>query len=199
MGAAEPGVYRLFIAIVPPKNVLDALDQEIERLHATVDDAAFRWVRREQQHVTLHFLGDVDSAKLDDLRTAVREGLRGSDAFDLGIVRFGCFDSDHRPIVLWAALEAGDALGRLHENLGNALGPVGFRVESRRFRPHLTIARGKRRVGRAASADVSAQLDSFGSLSVPTCRVDEVELVRSELLPEGPRYTTLERIRVGGE
>ena len=197
---------RLFIAAVPPPPVRAALaaTQEALRAGLAAPGAAvrLRWVRPEAVHLTLRFLGETP----DDRRPAIERALAATAAagapIDLRLGVVGTFGG-RRPRVVWVGLE-GDiaALGDCAAALNRALAAEGFPHEPRPLRPHLTLARVSGRPGRDAHARL---LSLVAATPVPPSkpsragfRVETLELIRSELRPDGPRYTTLARARLGG-
>jgi 2'-5' RNA ligase len=97
-----------------------------------------RWTHRDDLHLTLHFLGDVDAALVDDLAGIGDQAPR--ERFALVLDRLGYWP---RPRVLWAGpSETPAALLALHRALGAGLIARGLRIDRRRFVPHVTLARG---------------------------------------------------------
>jgi 2'-5' RNA ligase len=170
-------VTRAFVAVPLPEPVLDAVAAAV----ATIGELpGARWATREQQHVTLQFLGnhaDIDAvaAALHDL--AVHAG-------DVRIGGAGAFPSERRARVLWAGIAQGDSLlVQLAAAVGALLAPLGHEPEARAYRPHLTLARWK------APTDVrpvvaSLQACDFGD----AWRVDEVVVYESVLGRGGAQY-----------
>jgi 2'-5' RNA ligase len=96
-----------------------------------------RWQHRDDLHMTLHFLGAVDESRVDDLR--VLGGAAAATSFSLLLDHVGYW---RRPKVLWAAPTAApDALRDLRHRLGTGLEAAGMPVETREYRPHVTLAR----------------------------------------------------------
>lgn len=132
MQAAGTTFVRLFLALWPPATVAGELQAHADAWSWT---PAARRTRKERLHVTLHFLGDVAADKL----AALKEGLQAPFG--------GCELLLDRPTV-WpggiAVLEATQLppeLARLHAALGEQLAQLEVPMESRRYRPHVTLAR----------------------------------------------------------
>lgn len=162
---------RLFVAVWPPKDVLDAL-AALPRPSVP----GLRWSTCDQWHVTLRFLGPVVSVEL------VLEALTHLDAICcravLGpaVARFG-----HR--VLHAPVSG---LGPLAEAVTAFTREVGKPPEPRPYQGHLTLARAQSQLG----------VDLRPFVGVPIAGewdVTEVCLVESHLHPTGARYCILER------
>ncbi len=126
---------RLFVALRPPAEVRAAL----LALASGIEGA--RWQTDEQLHLTLAFIGDVDrhgAEAAHEALMAVRSG-----ALDLSTGAPGTFDAGRpdRIAALWIAVDPADSLGRLAATVRQALRRAGLAPESRRFVPHVTLAR----------------------------------------------------------
>ena len=124
---------RLFVAVDFP----EAVNRRLEALCSSLPGA--RWLPPEQFHLTLRFIGEVDDARLDE----VADGLSELDcpAFSLSLQGVGHFPPRGQPRVLWAGVEAGEALARLYGQIENRLRSLGIDPEHRKFAPHVTLAR----------------------------------------------------------
>ena len=87
---------------------------------------------------------------------------------------------------------------RLHSRLGNQLEPLGFRGETRRFVPHLTLGRTGRGLRAAESTALTDELNKLGDYDAGAQLVGEVIVYASRLRREGPEYAVLARIAFGG-
>lgn len=123
---------RLFLALWPPPAVHAAL---LAHADAWSWPAGARRTRPQQMHITLHFLGDVDAALLPRLREELAVPWEGCElVLDRAEVWPGGI----------AVLEAGQvptALKRLHAQLADRLLALDLPVDTRRYRPHATLAR----------------------------------------------------------
>ena len=183
-------VRRAFLGVVPPPAVLDAIQQVVDGI-ASPDDG-LRWTTRDQWHATLQFLGRVDD--LDVLAEAVRAAVASVEPPVARLGGGGAFPKVHRGSGLWIGFAVGgDALAAVATAVGGATAPLGYPAEDRDFRPHVTLARARR------PRDLRTLVDVLGDDPVgPEWSVSEVELVESETLPEGARYTTRARLPLAG-
>ena len=174
---------RAFIAIGLPANVKAALGDVAAALAAGVPRGAVRWVRPEQIHLTLRFLGDTPIDRLPALAAALDDVAGRQASFALRLTTTGCFPNAHRPRVVWVGLggEAA-ALAALVADLNAALGALGLPPEDKPFRAHLTLGRVKD--GRGAQ-DMPLAVD-VPALPIP---VAALHLIQSDLRPDGPVYT----------
>ena len=184
---------RLFIAIEIPDNIRAGFASLLKEFRAIAPQV--KWVRAENLHVTLKFLGETESAKLGALQN-VLSGLRSTDPVNLEFRGLGFFPNEKRPRVFWAGMEASANLKTLAADIDQAVHRLGFPLEDRPFAPHLTLARfqppGIPPKLLQAVREKSAQ--AFGSL-----RTGETHLIESKLKPTGAEYTTVQTFRFATE
>ena len=181
---------RVFIAIPLPldlKAKLAALQQEF---HSLPLEAA--WVREAGFHLTLRFLGDVDSIKIAPIVSCMTATAQHSHPFSLPLAGVGVFPHESNPRVLWVGVrdETGH-LRHIQRGLDAQLIQIGFPPENRSFAPHLTLARLKRILRRS---DFLATLDVHRETVLGQLDVDHVELVESQLRPAGARYSIVNAV-----
>jgi len=189
---------RLFVALEIPAAVGDnlaALIKEFRELSSQVADKRPRWVRPENLHVTLKFIGEVAEAKLDGIRAALST-VQTDAQLELRFHALGFFPNENHPTVLWTGLNASSNLQTLAEDIDRALATQGIAKEKRAFVPHLTLARfdppGLHENLRVVIQKNSAR--DFGSFPAR-----EFHLIESRLKPSGAEYTTLHSFGIGAE
>ncbi len=127
---------RLFVALSLPESVR----LRLSTLGGGVPGA--RWLKPENLHLTLRFIGEVDHGAADDLDAAL--GGIVAPAFDITLASVGYFGKTNAARLLWAGVQPNDALNRLQSKVEAAVTQAGFQAEQRRFSPHVTLARLKR-------------------------------------------------------
>lgn len=177
---------RLFIAIDLAEEVRD----ELCRLRTQIPGA--RWVPAPQIHLTLAFLGDVETERVAEL-TERLSGLTASP-FQLCFDRLGCFPSRSRPRVLWVGVRPEPLLISLAERLREILRECNIPQEDRPFSPHITLARLKF----PATRESASFLDRPLRMESPTASVEEFILFESRLTAAGAVHTPLKRFRFSG-
>jgi 2'-5' RNA ligase len=181
---------RLFVAVFPPPPARDAAAQVADELRSRGDHVA--WVRRENLHVTMRFLGEVEPAGVGAIEDAVRATAAATAPFDAALGRAGAFPDAARARVLWLGLREGGAeMKALAAALEEALVSRGVGRADRPFSAHLTLGRVR------DGADWGRRL---AAVQPPEARfrVDELRLVESELSPGGSRFTMRVRAPLGG-
>lgn len=133
-GSASPGYERLFFALWPGEQERQAI---VRTTRSLVKASGGKPVPAENLHITLAFLGSLDSSRVDAIRVAAA-GANG-DAFDLELDQAGHWP---RPRILWLAPTACPAmLTQLVDSLWRALEACELKRELRPFKPHMTLAR----------------------------------------------------------
>ncbi len=153
-----------------------------------------RWVRKENLHLTLKFLGDTPEEKVGPLVDALEPVLTAIAPFRIIGRGIGVFPDIRRARILWAGLE-GDDLARLVMEVERAVEPFGFEKEKRDFRPHLTIGRWRRFDGR--SDLIKQEIERLKDYEFGDSRVGEVTLFQSILRSEGAVYSPLKVMGLG--
>jgi 2'-5' RNA ligase len=184
----------MFVALVPPDDVLEHLDAFLE---VRRDAGDFRWALTQQMHVTVAFLGAVPERKVEDLVERLGRAAARRTSFDTRLSGGGAFPTAANARVLWADLELDDhgrtELDRLAAGARAAAGRAGVAVDGGRFRPHVTVARLR------APRDVVKWVRLLDGYAGPAWHADRIELVAS-YLGEGPRnrprYETIDTLRL---
>jgi RNA 2',3'-cyclic 3'-phosphodiesterase len=167
---------RLFVAIEPPAGVLAELAAAVAPLTAAAPE--LRWTSRSSWHVTLAFLGDVDETTLPELSTRLGRAAHRHPPQRLAIAGGGAFPSAARARVLWAGLRTDvRALRSLASSVAAGARRAGAPPpdESRKYNPHLTLARCRE------PADVAVLTSALASFSSTEWTATAIQLVRSYL------------------
>ncbi len=157
-----------------------------------------RWVRPETIHLTLRFLGETTTARLDSIRQNAEVNARSWAPFDLHLAGLGCFPDVRRPRIVWIA--AGDDSGSLPtivRDLEQLARRAGFPPEERAFSAHLTIGRVKDRLSADGARRFASYLGDSSGMEFGSVPVETVDLMRSELKPAGPVYSMIAALALG--
>jgi 2'-5' RNA ligase len=149
-----------------------------------------RWVRPEFIHLTVVFLGGVQSEQIPSMGESLGAVCVNHGSFSISLNPMGCFPNSRNPRVIWLGL-VGDLerMSRFRDDLQAALSPFGIKEEERAFRPHLTLGRFKKPAKRPT--ELEQMLVKYGELSSPVCTLDELVFFRSDLKPGGAVYTKM--------
>jgi RNA 2',3'-cyclic 3'-phosphodiesterase len=172
---------RMFVALVPPQQVVDHLDDFLE---VRREAAPLRWTAADQLHVTLAFLAEVPERTLDELVERLGRAASRRTPVATRVAGGGAFPNPGRARVVWAGLELDEPgrteVSRMATGARAAAAKSGIAVDGQRFRPHLTVARLKR------PAEVTPWVRLLDGYQGPSWRADTYTLVASHL-GEGPR------------
>jgi 2'-5' RNA ligase len=157
-----------------------------------------RWVREENLHLTLKFIGGVEESRLRAVESEIEKAVSRVPPFEARLGGCGVFPGPTKGRVIWLGMEEGrESAGKLAARLDSRLSRVGVKREARPFRGHLTLARIK------PPSDCTVWLkeaeEKLRGLSLPPFQVREVVLFRSILHAEGPEYVPLKRFALGGK
>ncbi|MEU5437840.1 RNA 2',3'-cyclic phosphodiesterase [Streptomyces sp. NPDC020719] len=176
---------RLFVAVLPPSARLAELGLAVDELQTLPGADRLRWADRDDWHLTLAFLGEVDEAVLADLHDRLARAAHRTPPFELRLHGGGRFGDK----VLWAGVAGAlDTLRLLAERADAAARRAGVPMdEHRRYHPHLTLARSR------AGLDLHPYTESLAAFEGAGWQVGELVLVRSRLPVAGvagerPRY-----------
>jgi len=190
----EPGSIRGFIAIDLPAGVRQSL--ETLGLELKKSDAAVGWTRPEGIHLTLKFLGNVTPETIDLIKPVLADIGSHTAVFCLQAAGCGAFPNVKQPRVIWAGMRGeSEPLTRLQREVDLAMTGFGFQPEDRPFKPHLTLGRVR---GRQHLLALQQLLLAHQEFTAEPFDVTELVLYKSELRPDGARYTPLFRAPFSG-
>jgi 2'-5' RNA ligase len=183
-------VIRSFVALLLPEDLRERIASTIEGLRPL--GTAVAWVPARNLHLTLQFLGNQTEERLAEAADALEEVGAGCAPLEVAFHGIGAFPGLERPRILWiGAAQGGQHARALQGRVAEALARRGFSPEARAWHPHLTIGRvfDDRRWRREAGPSLRAALAQAATTSFGTVRVTEVALMRSDLSPQGARYS----------
>ena len=167
---------RLFVAIPLP----DSVRTQLSMLQSGLQGV--RWIKPENIHLTLRFIGEVPNDVAGDIDAAL--SAVAAPGFTLELDGVGNFARGKHPHALWAGIARSDPLMRLQAKIESALARAGLEPEARKFSPHVTIAR-LRDVRKGRVADWAAAHGAFRTEPFP---VGRFVLFSSFLKSEGAVY-----------
>ena len=189
---------RLFIAIELSEEIRRWLEDARTRLVERIPPGTVRWVDPGAIHLTLKFLGDTPSPKLEGIRGAMDAPACSTRPFPLSVEGLGCFPNTARPRVIWAGIRPEPLLTDLQRGLEGELDRAGFPREPRAFSPHLTLGRVRDGVAGARLAEIGRAVGAIALESTVGMEVKDVCLFRSVLRPGGAEYSVLHRSPFSG-
>jgi 2'-5' RNA ligase len=131
---------RLFVALDLPDQVRHSIAELIANLQSK--SRSTRWIKPENLHITLKFIGHVGNEKLEPIRKALSL-IHATQPVELHFRGMGFFPNEHRPRAFWCGIASSPNLAELAADIDRALQPLDIETETRPFTPHLTLARFK--------------------------------------------------------
>jgi 2'-5' RNA ligase len=175
---------RLFIAALIPDEIRTQLANYIDSLKRNIDGV--KWEKFEKLHVTLKFLGDIDESRVNEISNLLEKLVHNYSPFNTSILDFGGFPDLRHPRVLYVGLSCNSRLSKLQNELEKSLSEIGFEKENRRFLPHITVGRVRKRI----------HIKETLPITQSTFDITQIGLIKSELRPEGSVYTSLKLFKL---
>ena len=176
---------RVFIAAIIPDEIQIEIDRYLKEIRPNWEGV--KWEKYNKLHVTLKFLGEVEESSVEKIKSVLGELVLPCSSFEMTIVRFGGFPYLKNPRVLFIGLSENPELLKLHGEIEERLEVLGFKKENRRFVPHVTVGR------------IKGRSKSRGTFPAPNNThffISQISVMKSELKPEGSKYTPLSVFRL---
>lgn len=178
---------RLFLAINLPAESRRALYAAMEPLRIAAPGVT--WVNEERLHLTLKFFGERPDSDVPALSAAARAVADRHRATQLTLRGVGAFPNFRKPRVVWIGVSDNPRLELVQHDVERTFHELGYEIEGRVFRPHVTLAR-VRPAGppeqAAAIAAAARLIDFHEDVAVPT-----LDLMQSIVGRDRPRYAVL--------
>jgi 2'-5' RNA ligase len=187
-------VIRAFIGVQIAPEVRGRISAAVAQLAPEISE--IRWVREENFHFTLKFLGLIEEPQIEPISNALARAIHPFRRFTISAKCLGVFPDIKRARVLWVGLEGSD-LPALAKSVESVLEPFGFPRENRMFRPHLTLGRWRHPIG--SQQELGGKLKRWKNFEFGESAVDEVVLFQSVLKRDGAVYRPLKAIPLAGD
>lgn len=190
---------RLFIALAIPEAIKSAIETVQAQLRRTLPAKAARWTRREQFHLTLKFLGNVPLNRVDELIEACLLACRPHPPLRLTAQKIGFFPNARVPRVVWVGIrDPHECLGVVWKAVQSAAQPFTSEPPEPEFTGHVTLARVSR-LRREETEHLAKAAGRLDNVPLGEWTAGQLELVRSELLPEGARHGLVAALPLAGK
>jgi RNA 2',3'-cyclic 3'-phosphodiesterase len=179
---------RAFVALPVGEDVRSRLAEvqaKLRQSHAHVG-----WVAPENIHVSLAFMGDILQSQVAEVAGALNEAAARAPAFSFEVENIGVFGSPRSPRVIWAGIRECPEMMALQKDIAERITALGIELETRPFRPHLTL--GRVRSGRGRE-DLVRMMEPLSQLPFGPVAAQDVRLMRSILKPQGAEHSVLHR------
>jgi 2'-5' RNA ligase len=185
---------RCFIALELPEELKKNIYVCIEKMKAARADV--KWVRTENLHLTLKFLGDTAEELLKSINERLISLAKAHDRFYFHISGAGVFPNVKYPRVVWLGVHDSEEIIKLQHDIEESMAGLGFKRDGKQFTPHLTIGRVRslRNTGALMKELATLKEVDFGKIEVVN-----ITLMKSELKPGGAEHFKLSEIPIGKE
>ena len=179
---------RSFLAFELPVEIREhirVVSKELRKMALPV-----RWVKVDNIHLTIVFLGSVDEDTVGDIKEKVNVAVKRFSPVKTRLSSVGAFPHWRKPRVIWIGLNGNiERLSHLRNALQEELKVLGFIPEKRPFRPHLTLGRFKGPIKR--NEDIQWICDRYRDITSDLYQLNELILYKSDLKPDGAVYTKM--------
>ena len=185
---------RLFLAI-PIKTADNGFVPLIDGLKSQLaHEKRINWVRPQNIHLTLKFIGDTPNEDIPKIIEAVEEMLKNHKSFTMDFNRIGIFGSRYAPRVLWMGMnETPQELYNLEEDTLTAFDKLGYLRDRQNFVPHITLGRIKELCEKQYFQKIVSSIEQKSYIKQ---EVNEIILFQSILRPEGATYKELKKFQL---
>jgi 2'-5' RNA ligase len=179
---------RVFVAVPLPSDIKDRITDLMMDLknRLPAEAAPVAWTKKENLHITLKFLGEVNDAQIPLLKGVLSAAAQHTASFDLQLAQLHTFSSDGPIRTLWLGVSPSSELQAIAEKVIAQCEANGFRREKRAFQAHVTLGRIKSVKGQAVIPSVTTPP---ATAVEKTFRVNKIVLMRSILSAAGSTYT----------
>ncbi len=184
---------RTFIAIKISQEIQEKLVGIQEKLKQA--DAQVSWIKPDNIHLTLKFLGDIEEAQIPAILDTMAASAKTVSPFPIQIGYAGAFPNMSFPRVIWIGVtdDEDGSLKTLEADLSPRLEALGFQGESGRFQPHLTLGRVRSQKNKST---LFRAIEGIVNIWVGVCSVDALYLIRSELKSTGSEYIEIGKVNL---
>ncbi|MEW6418423.1 MAG: RNA 2',3'-cyclic phosphodiesterase [Nitrospirota bacterium] len=183
---------RCFVAIGIPEPIKRDIGEFIEIMKKYNVD--IKWVRHENLHFTLKFLGNTPEVLLPKIREALLNIVLSYEPFYIRLYSTGVFPNKRHPRVIWVGVEDSEILKKLKNDIEDSMALLGYQKEDKKFIPHLTLGRVRSQKG---IVNLINELDNFKGKDFGSVNIEDIKLMKSELNPKGAEYSCIYEIPFG--
>jgi 2'-5' RNA ligase len=180
---------RIFIGIKFDKTTIEKIIISLKPFKKIA--TPIRWVKPENIHLTLKFIGEINEEKKNQIEETMEKINFQSEPIEISISGFGKFGQREDLNIFWAGIKDNPDLKALHEKIEDSLDSIHIKRETRKFKPHLTLGRNRKKFNFKSFFPL---LEQYSDLPIVTFMADRFQVFQSTLSPQGPTYTILKEI-----
>ncbi len=183
---------RLFIAVnldLKTREILHALQKQLIDITSS---NLIRIIKKENLHLTLHFLGDINQDEIKPLTEIISETAALYNQFNINFTEIGCFPNHHIPGIIWAGItDKNKGLLNIHKTLSQKLLQKNFKLEKRPYKEHCTLAYVKNQCSKEDLKFIGNKIKNMGCGQNHTHNIKTISLISSKLTKAGAIYEVL--------
>ncbi|HSH51468.1 MAG TPA: RNA 2',3'-cyclic phosphodiesterase [Bacteroidales bacterium] len=184
-------IRRTFIAVKIPVSKQTA--EKIQDIKSELQNEKIKWVEIFNMHITLFFVGNTDEKLIQNISFHLNDLLKSKKSFILKGKGIGVFKNLNNPLVLWLGIEESEYLEHLKLEIDRMMEKLGFEIEGRKFKPHLTLGRIKYLNDKRKFKNV---LNNYEEIDFQDFDIDKIFFYESKLTPDGPVYKVIKQINL---
>lgn len=179
----------MFIALEFQEQFSSQFHDMCRKLKATADKSEMqvKWVPTQNLHLTLKFLGEIDTGQIATAAEKLREISHDFSPFELKLRGLGAFPDEREARVIWVGVQNKIRLGELWQKIESIFTPIGFSAAEQDFNPHITIGRLRNK------QSVNRLISPFLRKDYGTILINKITLFESHLQGHYPVYKEIER------
>lgn len=182
---------RSFISVdIEKEKILTKLHKLTKQITKT--DADTNPVAKENLHITVKFLGEIDKERVPEIRNVIQKYAKKIEPFSITLTGMGAFPSPKRPKVVWVGGKKDKKLVRLAQKIRKELERRGFKKDQHSYTTHITLARVD-----WYTDELKRLISENKNINIGELHIDTIQIKKSKLTNEGPIYRTIEAIRLG--
>lgn len=196
--SSAPKFHRLFVALAAPDAVRSEIEKAQNELRRALPDGSVRWTRPDHFHLTLRFLGNVAFDRIEALSHKLRLTCRDFTPMKVRAERIGFFPERGFPRVIWVSVrDQNQQLLLLHRAIQTSTIEFTSEPAEKEFAGHITLGRAKK-IRRREAETLTSFATKMRKRSFGEWTASNIELLRSELLPDGAHHTVVTTISLAG-
>ncbi len=183
---------RAFIGISFSDETRDLLAAQQTALMKKLEGCPIRWVKPQNFHLTIHFLGEIDTSKVESINILMNRACNHIDSFTITFTKMGCFPNSKYSKVLWLGGSNADQLTDLVQELHDGLQRMNIAVQGK-FSPHLTLGRVNDCATNSQRLRIGTEFAKPPGFQEISEQIGHIVLYKSTLTPSGPVYNIIHR------
>ncbi len=182
---------RTFIAAEINNEMKEKIDSFIFKTYKELGNNNIKWVKKDNLHITVKFLGETEPELIKPIEEKIYKAISNIESFNIELRTIGVFPDTKFPKVLWIGITTGEPeLTKIFNLIEKSLVELNIKPETKKFQPHLTIARIKKITN---VQKIKSYLQKYQNVDFGRCQIKYITFFESILHHEGPEYKLLSK------